>query len=162
MRYVVGKRVRCLSSGRVWRAVAQSGDDIVAYDEVTGEEMGLSAERAVLHSPLLIFLGTVIQTVLFAESRPLSKVAYLIIGGLVGSCLATFAAWQLELSVLLIMAAYFLGGVTGVMLSAGFRYVSYLRGINKVRTRSRSRPASREPDLFEQSYAASLRDSDKP
>lgn len=150
VKYVVGKRVRCLSSGRVCRVVSQSGTDIVAYDEVTGEELGLSAERVVLHSPLLVFLGAVIQTVLLSESKPLGKVAYLTIGGLVGSCLATFVAWQLDLSVLWIVVAYLFGGVTGVMLSAGLRYVTNVRGITRAKTRARSRPATGEPDPYEQ------------
>ena len=160
MKDLVGERVRCLSSGRVYRAVAQSGNDIIGRDELTGEHMGLSAERVVRHSPALIALGIVIQTVLFADSGPLGNIAHLVRGGLFGSLLATFAAWRMELSLPLIVLSYLVGGLVGVMISAGLRYRRQVSGMT--RTMARARPSAGVSDPPDQSFAASWREPGEP
>ena len=159
MKDLVGERVRCLSSGRVYRAVAQSGNDIIGRDELTGEHMGLSAERVVRHSPALIALGIVIQTVLFADSGPLGNIAHLVRGGLFGSFLATFAAWRMDLSLPLIVLSYLAGGLVGVMISAGLRYRRQVLVMTRIRARARPPASVSEPP--DQSFAASWREPDE-
>ena len=160
MKDLVGERVRCLSSGRVYRAVAQSGNDIIGRDELTGEHMGLSAERVVRHSPALIALGIVIQTVLFADSGPLGNIAHLVRGGLFGSFLATFAAWRMDLSLPLIVLAYLVGGLVGVMVSAGLRYRRQISAMT--RTMARTKPPAGRSEPPDQAFAASWREPDEP
>ena len=136
MKDLVGRRVRCLSSGKVYLTVAQSGDDIVVRDETTGEHTGLSASQVTRHSPGLIALGAVIQTVVFADYAPLGHSAHLVRGGFVGSLLAFLAAWGLGLSAGLLLLSYVIGGTAGVLASAALRFRQRIMDMKTTRARN--------------------------
>jgi len=119
---LVGKRVRCLSTGKVYRAVNQAGGEIVARDEKTDERVILPARRVVQHSPFLICIGAVIQTVVLADYAPLGESAHLIRGGFLGSFAFAVLAWLLGMSAPVVLVAYLVGGLIGLAISAIRRY----------------------------------------
>ena len=118
----VGKRVRCLSTGKVYRTVNQAGGEIVARDEETDECVILPVRRVVQHSPFLICIGAVIQTVVLADYAPLGESAHLIRGGFLGSFALAVLAWVLGMSAPIVLAAYLVGGLIGLAISASRRY----------------------------------------
>lgn len=151
MQNLVGRKVRCISTGRVYRAVGQSGGDILAHDNETGEHAVLSAERVVQHSPFLICVGAVIQTVALADYAPLGDSAHLIRGGFLGSLAMAALAWLLGMSAPVVLSAYLAGGLIGLAVSATGRYrlrlrqrqpVSHLTPEAKGRQREEHRPSS--------------------
>lgn len=122
MQNLVGKRVRCLSTGKVYRALNQAGGEIVARDEGTDERVILPVRRVVQHSPFLICIGAVIQTVILAEYAPLGESAHLIRGGFLGSVTLAVLALLLGMSAPVVLLAYLVGGLTGLGISAIRRY----------------------------------------
>lgn len=124
---LVGKRVRCISTGKIYRADGQAAGEIVGLDEATGERAVLPLSRVVQHSPFLICVGAVIQTVILANYAPLGESAHLIRGGFLGSGMAALFAWLGGLSMPVVFSAYLLGGLIGVAASAVLRFRQRVR-----------------------------------
>lgn len=142
---LVGKRVRCIPTGNVYRAVEQAAGEIVGLDEETGERVVLPLSRVVQHSPLLICVGAVIQTVILADYAPLGESAHLIRGGFLGSVTLAVLAWSFGMSVPVVLLAYLMGGLIGVATSATLRFRQ------RARRRKSRRLASREAATGRQS-----------
>jgi hypothetical protein len=51
---LVGKRVRCLETGKIYFGISQIEGEIVAREEETDERVVLPLGRVVQHSPFLI------------------------------------------------------------------------------------------------------------
>lgn len=122
MQNLVGKRLRCLKTGRIYRGINQVGGEIVARDEETDERVVLPVGRVIQHSPFLIGIGAVIQTVILADYAPLGESAHLIRGGFLGSFALAMLAWLLGMSVPVVLLAYLFGGLLGLAISATRRY----------------------------------------
>lgn len=132
MQSFVGERIRCVLTGRIYRAVGQTGGEVVGRDEKTGEHVVLPIRRVVRHSPFLICIGAIIQTVILADYAPLGDSAHLIRGGFFGSLVLATLAWLLNMSMPIILSAYLAGGVIGLLLSATRRYTLRMRRIRSV------------------------------
>lgn len=137
MQKLVGVKVRCVSTGRVYRAVGQADDKVVGRDDETGEHVVLPIRRVVRHSPLLICIGAVIQTVILADYAPLGDSAHLIRGGFLGSLTLAALAWFLNMSTPVILLGYLAGGIMGLAFSATRRYKERAQRIQEVAGSSR-------------------------
>lgn len=122
MQNLVGKRVRCLETGKIYCGISQIEGEIVARDEETDERVVLPLGRVVQHSPFLIGVGAVIQTVILADYAPLGESAHLIRGGFLGSFALAMLAWLLDMSVAVVFSGYLVGGLIGLGISAIRRY----------------------------------------
>ena len=122
MQNLVGKRVRCLETGKIYFGISQIEGEIVARDEETDERVVLPLGRVVQHSPFLIVVGAVIQTVILADYAPLGESAHLIRGSFLGSFALAMLAWLLDMSVPVVFSGYLVGGLIGLGISAIRRY----------------------------------------
>jgi len=129
---LVGKRVRCLSTGKIYRAVNQADGEIVGQDEETDERVVLPFRRVVQHSPFLICIGAVIQTVVLADYAPLGERAHLIRGGFLVSLALATLTWLLGMSAPVVLSAYLVGGLIGLAISAIRRYRLRARRMSSV------------------------------
>lgn len=122
MKNFIGKKVRCVSTGKVYRIVGQAAGEIIGLSEETGERIVLPLARVVQHSPFLICVGAVIQTVILADYAPFGEGAHLIRGGFTCSLLLATLAWCFSMSAPVVILAYLLGGLIGVAISATLRF----------------------------------------
>lgn len=137
MQKLVGAKIRCVSTGRVYRAVGQADDKVVGRDEKTGEHVVLPIRRVVRHSPFLICIGAAIQTVILADYAPLGDSAHLIRGGFLGSLMLAALAWILNMPTLVILLGYLSGGIMGLAFSAARRYKERAQRIQEIVRSSR-------------------------
>lgn len=119
---LVGKRVRCIATSRIYQVIGQAGGDVIGRDEETGERVVLPARKFIQHSPFLICVGAVIQTVILADYAPLGDSAHLIRGSFFGSSTLALFAWLSGMSALGVFSAYLAGGLAGLAMSAAWRY----------------------------------------
>lgn len=132
MQKLIGARIRCVSAGRVYRAVGQANEEVIGRDEETGEHVVLPIRRVVRHSPFLICIGAVIQTVILADYVPLGNSAHLIRGAFLGSVTLAALAWFFNMSTPVVLSTYLMGGMIGLAFVATRKYKARLQHIKAV------------------------------